>query len=90
MAGWPLKEVMMLDDKYEGHSPTTCNYNECLANVNTPCPFMKESVETTHDVIFSKECEHEWRQYLDWDANGSLSTLVPKGFYCIYCKTISK
>jgi hypothetical protein len=71
-----------MGDKYEGHSPKTCNYIACNANTNTPCPFTKENKQP--DSV-ATSCQHEWQQLVGENVDQHHFY-----FYCIFCKTITK
>lgn len=43
----------------DGHSPKTCNYNECKADSDTVCPFLADDKQPKQPG--SSDCQHEWR-----------------------------
>lgn len=68
----------------DGHSPETCNYNECRANSVFACPFLRND----RADVPADECKHEWRQF--WQSGHGGEICWPEGFFCIFCKKIDK
>lgn len=71
------------NNDYEGHSPETCNYQECHGDSTTKCPFVKDD---TPPNPFRKSCNHEWRFLSHLTTLDGLDQSIK--FYCIYCLDI--
>jgi hypothetical protein len=76
----------------DGHGPATCNYNACHAKVDTPCPFVRDTLPTGEERTSmteqvsgpsKPECKHRWRQYWVYDIADQRT--VPDGYFCTKC-----
>jgi hypothetical protein len=52
-----------MDDKYDGHSPETCNYTVCKGNQSTLCPFVKDA---TPEPSQPSSDRSTYLQLVDW------------------------
>jgi hypothetical protein len=60
----------------DGHSPKTCNYVVCKADVDTPCPFVRDQAarlghtegvcETCADTPVTSQHEHQYTIPVLW------------------------